>query len=152
MRVRIHTLFIVKHLRYTYIALCKVLVLFFKAVASFCGKDGDWGQVDTPTHTTIAFRTSSIYNIPIFNHLSVNIGTIPRFITGKKLDIWDKTCVSQVHSNSNYLNAEAFCLSFVCYNFFFSFFKNFVFPFVLQIKFLVLGEKKRHSFTRKFQP
>ena len=51
-RVKVHTLFIVKHLWYTCIALCKVLVLFFKAVASFCGKDGDCGHVDTPTLCT----------------------------------------------------------------------------------------------------
>ena len=48
-RVKVHILFIVKHLWYTCIALCKVRVLFIKAVASFCGKDGDWGQVNTPT-------------------------------------------------------------------------------------------------------
>ena len=52
MNVRIHTLFIVKHLWYSCIGLWRVHFLFFKAVASFWGKSGDWGQVDITTMTT----------------------------------------------------------------------------------------------------
>ena len=45
---RIYTLFIVKHLSYICIVLWRVRILFFKAVANFCRKGGDWGQANIP--------------------------------------------------------------------------------------------------------
>ena len=45
MNITIHTLFIVNHPSYICIVLWRVRILIFKAVANFCRKGADWGQV-----------------------------------------------------------------------------------------------------------
>ena len=95
-RFKVFTVFIPRHLWYTCIVLCKVWILFFKAVASFWGKDGDWGHIEHQTKSSYtSWDVSILYLIIItlFADQHINLKHVERILDKTTQFHWMFCCI-----------------------------------------------------------